>query len=60
MTLKYKERDHAKLREAMIAWVRETGNNVLFCSEMTYLVDRMDERLIDPLPEDVNPLTEET
>jgi polysaccharide pyruvyl transferase WcaK-like protein len=52
---KYKEADHAKLREAMIAWVRETGNKVLVCPEMTYQVDIMDELLIDPLPEDVKP-----
>jgi len=53
--LKYKEIDHAKLRKAMIAWVRETGNKVLVCPEMTYQVDIMDELLIDPLPEDVKP-----
>jgi len=52
---KYKEIDHAKLREAMIAWVRETGNKVLVCPEMTYQVDIMDELLINPLPEDVKP-----
>lgn len=52
---KYKEVDHAKLREAMIAWVRETGNKVLVCPEMTYQVDIMDELLIDPLPADVKP-----
>lgn len=50
-----KEIDHAKLREAMIAWVRETGNKVLVCPEMTYEVDIMDELLIDPLPDDVKP-----
>lgn len=48
-----KEKDHAKLREAMIAWVRQTGNKVLVCPEMTYQVDIMDELLIEPLPEDV-------
>ena len=53
--LKYKEKDHAKLREAMIAWVRNTGNKVLVCPEMTYQVDIMDELLIDPLPDDVRP-----
>lgn len=53
--LKYKEIDHAKLRESMIAWVRETGNKVLICPEMTYAVDIMDELLINPLPEDVKP-----
>jgi len=52
---KYKETDHAKLREAMIAWVRETGNKVLVCPEMTYQVDIMDELLINPLPNDVKP-----
>lgn len=52
---KYKEIDHAKLREAMIAWVRETGNKVLICPEMTYEVDIMDELLIQPLPQDVKP-----
>jgi len=52
---KYKEEDHAKLREAMIAWVRETGNKVLVCPEMTYQVDIMEELLIDPLPNDVKP-----
>jgi polysaccharide pyruvyl transferase WcaK-like protein len=53
--LKWKEIDHAKLREAMIAWVRETGNKVLVCPEMTYQVEIMDELLINPLPEDVKP-----
>ncbi len=48
-----KEQDHAKMREAMVAWVRETGNKVLVCPEMTYQVDIMDELLIDPLPVDV-------
>lgn len=52
---KHKETDHAKLREAMITWVRKTQNKVLVCPEMTYQVDIMDELLIDPLPEDVKP-----
>jgi polysaccharide pyruvyl transferase WcaK-like protein len=52
---KYKEADHAKLREAMIRWVRETGNKVLVCPEMTYEVDIMDELLIEPLPDDIKP-----
>lgn len=42
---KHKETDHAKMREAMIAWVRNTGNKVLVCPEMTYQVDIMDELL---------------
>lgn len=52
---KYKESDHSKLREAMITWVRKTGNKVLVCPEMTYQVEIMDELLIDPLPADVKP-----
>ena len=52
---KNKEPDHAKMREAMITWVRETKNKVLICPEMTYQVEIMDELLIDPLPEDVKP-----
>lgn len=52
---KYKELDHAKMREAMTAWVRNTGNKVLICPEMTYEIDIMDELLIDPLPDDVKP-----
>jgi len=51
----HKEEDHVKMREALIAWVRETGNKVLICPEMTYEVEIMDELLIDPLPEDVKP-----
>lgn len=50
-----KEEDHAKLREAMIAYVKETGNKVVVCPEMTYQVDIMDELLIDPLPEEIKP-----
>lgn len=52
---RHKEEDHAKLREAIIAWVRETGYKVLICPEMTYEVEIMDELLFDPLPEDVKP-----
>jgi polysaccharide pyruvyl transferase WcaK-like protein len=52
---KYKEADHAKLREAIITYVRSTKNKVLVCPEMTYQVDIMDELLIDPLPGDVKP-----
>jgi hypothetical protein len=52
---RYKEIDHAKLRAAMIEWVRKTGNKILVCPEMTYQVEIMDELLIDPLPADVKP-----
>lgn len=53
-----KEEDHAKLREAIVTWVRKTGNKVLVCPEMTYEVGIMDELLIDPLPEDVKPFVQ--
>ena len=49
----HKEKDHAKARYAMIEYVRQTGNKVLICPEMTYQLDIMDELLIDPLPKDV-------
>jgi polysaccharide pyruvyl transferase WcaK-like protein len=45
--------DHAKLREAIVAWVRKTGLKVLCCPEMTYQVELIPSLLIDPLPEDV-------
>jgi hypothetical protein len=50
---RWAEKDHAKLREAAIAWVRKTGGKVLFCPEMTYQLDIIDKLLYDPLPEDV-------
>lgn len=49
------EPDHAKMREAIIRWVRETGHPVLVCPEMTYQLDIMDELLVAPLPADVRP-----
>jgi polysaccharide pyruvyl transferase WcaK-like protein len=49
----YKEQDHAKLRETIIAWVRKTGLKVLACPEMTYEMEVAKELLVDPLPEDV-------
>lgn len=50
-----KEMDHAKLREVMTRWVRDTHRKVVICPEMTYQVGIMDELLYDPLPEDVKP-----
>ena len=47
------ERDHAKLREMMIRYVRETGNRVMVCAEMTYQVEMGRDVLVQPLPEDV-------
>ncbi|MBI4877564.1 MAG: polysaccharide pyruvyl transferase family protein [Acidobacteria bacterium] len=49
------ERDHSKLREAIVAWVRKTGGKALLCPEMTYEIGVLDPLLYDPLPEDVKP-----
>lgn len=50
---KFAEQDHAKLREAIIAFVRKTGGKALLCPEMTYELDIIDPLLYDPLPQDV-------
>jgi polysaccharide pyruvyl transferase WcaK-like protein len=47
------ETDHAKLREMIIAYVKNTGNKVLACAEMTYQVEMAKEVLLDPLPAEV-------
>lgn len=47
------EADHAKVREMMIAYVRQTGQKVMACAEMTYQVELAKEVLVDPLPADV-------
>jgi polysaccharide pyruvyl transferase WcaK-like protein len=52
---KYRDVDHAKMRDAIIAWVRETKQRVLLCPEMTYEVERLGPLLFDPLPDDVKP-----
>ena len=49
----FADRDHAKLRAGLVAWVRETGMTVLLCPEMTYEVPRLRPLLFDPLPADV-------
>jgi polysaccharide pyruvyl transferase WcaK-like protein len=51
----FAEKDHAKQREAIIGWVRETKQKVLLCPEMTYAVVRLKPFLFDPLPDDVKP-----
>lgn len=50
---RHAEPDHAKLREAILAWVRQTGGRALLCPEMTYELDIIDPLLFDPLPDDV-------
>ena len=48
-----KEKDHAKLREMIVAYVRKTGNKAMACAEMTYQIELAKEELVDPLPDDV-------
>jgi len=50
---RFAEADHAKLRTAIVAWVRETGLKALLCPEMTYQVELLRPLLFDPLPDDV-------
>jgi hypothetical protein len=51
----FAEIDHAKLREGITAWVRETGMKVLLAPEMTYAVPLLRPLLFDGLPSDVKP-----
>ncbi|MES2736604.1 MAG: polysaccharide pyruvyl transferase family protein [Verrucomicrobiota bacterium] len=48
-----KEHDHAPLREAIIAIVREAGMKVLVCPEDSTQMETGKELLVDPLPADV-------
>lgn len=45
--------DSAKLREVIIAWVRQTGGQALLCPEMEHELKELKPLLEDPLPEDV-------
>ena len=47
------EKDHAKLREMIISYVKNTGNKVMVCAEMTYQVEMGKEVLVDPLPAEI-------
>jgi hypothetical protein len=49
----FADRDHAKLREGIVAWVKETGRKVFVVPEMTYAVPRLKPLLFDPLPKEV-------
>lgn len=51
----FRDSDLGKLREAMILWVRKTGQKVLACPEMSYEMELAKKYLIDPLPSDVKP-----
>ncbi|MEO7415098.1 MAG: polysaccharide pyruvyl transferase family protein [Opitutaceae bacterium] len=47
------EVDHAKLREMIVAYVKNTGSKVMVCAEMTYQVQLGKEVLFDPLPAEI-------
>ena len=47
------EKDHARLREMIVAYVNATGNRVLACPEMTYQVEMAKQVLVDPLPAEI-------
>jgi hypothetical protein len=51
----FAERDHAKMREAIVAWVTEFKRKVFLVPEMTYAVPRLRPLLYDPLPAEVKP-----
>ncbi len=51
----FAEKDHAKLRDGITAWVRETKLRVLLTPEMTYAVPLLKTLLFDKLPDDVKP-----
>lgn len=51
----FAERDHAKMREAIVAWVTEFKRKVFLVPEMTYAVPRLRPLLYDPLPAAVKP-----
>ena len=51
----FAERDHAKLREGITAWVRETKMRALLTPEMTYQVPLLRTLIHDKLPDDVKP-----
>jgi len=54
----FAEKDHAKAREAITAWVRATGMRVLLAPEMVYAVPLLRPLLYDKLPDDVKPQVE--
>ncbi len=47
------EKDHAKLRDMIVSYVKRTGNKVMVCAEMTYQVEMGKEVLVDPLPAEI-------
>ncbi|MFO0926385.1 MAG: polysaccharide pyruvyl transferase family protein [Gemmataceae bacterium] len=51
----FADRDHAKMREAIVAWVTTLRRKVFLVPEMTYAVPRLRPLLYDPLPAEVKP-----
>lgn len=47
------EKDHAKLRDMIVSYVKATGHKVMVCAEMTYEVELGKEVLVDPLPAEI-------
>lgn len=54
----FADRDHAKMRSAIIAWVEKFQRKVFLVPEMTYAVSRLKPLLYDPLPEKIKPMVE--
>lgn len=54
----FADRDHAKMREAIIAWVQTFKRKVFLVPEMTYAVSRLKPLLYDPLPVNIKPMVE--
>ncbi|HVJ82417.1 MAG TPA: polysaccharide pyruvyl transferase family protein, partial [Planctomycetia bacterium] len=53
----FAERDHAKMREAIVAWTRTMKKKAFLVPEMTYAVARLRPLLFEPLPDDVKKMT---
>lgn len=52
---RYAEPDHAKLRDVIVRWVRETGLKVLLTPELRYNPEMFEEYLYDPLSAESQP-----
>lgn len=52
----FAERDHAKMREAIVTWVMEFRRKVFLVPEMTYEVHLLKPLLYDPLPQNIKPM----
>jgi len=52
---RFAESDHARMREAIIAWVKELQQPVFLVPEMSYAVALLKPLLFDPLPAEVKP-----